>query len=283
MSKIEREATDQYDVDGYLSPIKVFEPEVATALYERLEETRQTQSHKADVAFGTNCHLLFPELYDLTVDDRVLDAVEPILGPNILVWSAQIFGKRAHSGDYVSWHQDSTYWGLTPPDIVTAWVALTPSTVESGCMRVVPGSHKWGQLAHDDSFADNNLLSRGQEVQVDVDESQAVDLVLQPGEMSLHHVRIVHGSEPNRADLPRMGLAIRYIPTYCQQSGGRTNAILARGVDTFNNFDRPPRPDAALSEAAWAGQQESVRLMNAVMMSGAARDSKIAGYLEPAE
>ena len=271
-------ARARYERDGYLSPIPVMAADRATALFDELEALRATQPDRAQKAIGPNCHLLFPSLWDLAHDARVLDAVEPLIGPNILIWAGQIFAKPAHSGGFVSWHQDSTYWGLTPPDIVTAWVALTPSTVESGCMRVVPGSHAWGQLDHQDSFADDNLLSRGQEVQVAVDDADAVDIVLQPGEMSLHHVRIVHGSSPNRAALPRFGYAIRYIPTTCRQAHARTFAALARGEDTHGQFDQPLRPDAALSEAAWAAHAEAQSRMNAVMMAGAEQDSKIAGY-----
>lgn len=268
----------RYERDGYLSPIRVMEEDKATALFDEIEALRQTQPDRAQTAIGPNCHLLFPALWDLAHDDRVLDAVAPLIGPDILVWTGQMFAKPANSGGFVSWHQDSTYWGLTPPDIVTAWIALTPSTVESGCMRVIPGSHAWGQLDHQDSFADNNLLSRGQEVQVNVDEAEAVDIVLAPGEMSLHHVRIVHGSKPNRAALPRFGYAIRYIPTSCRQAHARTFAVLARGEDKYNHFDRPPRPETPLSDAAWETHAEAMHRLNAVMMHGAAQDSKIAGY-----
>ena len=99
----------------------------------------------------------------------------------------------------MSWHQDGTYWGLSSPDVITAWIALTPSTPQSGCMKVVPGTHR-SQVPHQDTFAADNLLSRGQEIAVQVNPADAVEIVLAPGEMSLHHVLIFHGSEPNRAD-----------------------------------------------------------------------------------
>ncbi len=271
-------AVTLYAGQGYLAPIRVMPEAAALAVHAALEQVRGLQPDRAEAAFGTNCHLLFPSLYDLALDPTVLRAVEPILGPDILLWTASMFAKPAGSGSYVSWHQDSTYWGLEPPDIVTAWIALTPSTEESGCMRVVPGSHRWGQLDHRDGFAEANMLSRGQEVQVAVDEDRAVDIVLSPGEMSLHHVRIIHGSKPNRAAHPRVGFAARYIPTSCRQRGGRTFAVPARGVDRFGHFDIPPRPDAPMSEAAWAAREEAVRRLNAVLMAGAAQDSRVAGH-----
>ena len=122
-------------------------------------------------------HLLFTWLDELVRDDAVLDAVEGVIGPDILCWASSFFTKEAHDPSYVSWHQDLTYWGLEPADIVTAWIALSPSTPESGCMRVVPGSHKRDVLPHTETFAAHNLLSRGQEVQVEVDEREAKDVV----------------------------------------------------------------------------------------------------------
>ena len=122
-----------------------------------------------------------------------------LIGPNILVWGANFFLKEPRSDAYVSWHQDATYWGLEPADIVTAWVAFTPSTVESGCMRVVPGTHQGGIVEHRETWDADNLLSRGQEIAVEVDVEKVVDVVLKPGEMSLHHVKIAHNSEPNRS------------------------------------------------------------------------------------
>ena len=123
-----------------------------------------------------------------------------MIGPDILCWSTGFFTKNARDPSYVSWHQDSTYWGLEPPDIVTAWVALSDSTLANGAMRVIPGTHLMDQLAHHDTFAPDNLLSRGQEIAVEVDEREAVALELRAGEMSLHHVRLIHGSDPNPSD-----------------------------------------------------------------------------------
>jgi ectoine hydroxylase-related dioxygenase (phytanoyl-CoA dioxygenase family) len=169
--------------------------------------------------------------------------VEPILGPNLLCWGGSFFAKKPHDPGFVTWHQDSTYWGLSRPDIVTAWIALTPSTAANGCMRVIPGSHTSDQLPHRDTFAEDNLLTRGQEIAVEVDESKAVDIVLGPGEFSLHHVRLVHGSKPNTSDVPRIGFAIRYLPTDVRQiSGHPDSATLVRGTDEYGHFLPEPAP-----------------------------------------
>ena len=137
----------------------------------------------------------------------------------------------------MSWHQDLTYWGLDPADIVTAWIALSESGPQNGAMRVIPGTHTSEVVPHKDTFAANNLLSRGQEISVEVDETKAVTLELEPGQMSLHHVKLIHGSEPNPSDKRRIGLAIRYIPTHVRQIAGMTDsAMLVRGADAFGHF-----------------------------------------------
>jgi ectoine hydroxylase-related dioxygenase (phytanoyl-CoA dioxygenase family) len=188
-------------------------------------------------------HLVFTWINELIRDPRILDVVEDVLGPNILAWGSNFFIKDPHDEAFISWHQDSTYWGLSHPDVMTAWIALSEVTPENGAMRMLPGSHLLDQLPHKDTFAEHNLLTRGQEVQVDVDENKTVDVPLKAGEMSLHHVRIVHGSRPNTTDTRRIGLAIRYVPTYVSQtSGARDYATLVRGEDTYHNFELEPAP-----------------------------------------
>ncbi len=268
-----------YTRSGFAAPLQALTEHEADDLYRRVAAVRRDHPDIADQAFGTNCHLLFPWLYDLTMNGQVLDAVETVIGPNILVWSAGFFHKNPGSDGFVSWHQDSTYWGLEPADIVTAWIALTPSTCESGCLRVVPGSHAWGQVVHSDTFSDRNLLSRGQEIQVDVDENTAYDVELRAGEMSLHHVRLVHGSKSNASTLPRVGFTVRFIPPHVRQVGGRTFAHLARGEDAYNHFDTPTRPDADMSPAAWQMHEESLRRLNDILMADAAQQRTVAGAL----
>jgi len=170
-----------------------------------------------------------------------------VLGPDILCWASGVFLKEPRDPAFVSWHQDAMYWGLDPADVVTAWVALTDSTARNGAMQVLPGSHRGALLAHNDTFAPDNLLSRGQEIAVPVDPALAVTLVLQAGEMSLHHVKLAHGSEANKSDDRRIGYAIRYVAPHVRQIGGaRDTATLVRGVDRFGHFDPDPPGAAAL-------------------------------------
>ena len=224
---------DQYSSNGFASPIRVMTESLSAELADRVQKLRKTNPPLAERALGTNCHLLFPLLHELSHTSKILDEVEQVIGPNIMLWSTSFFIKDPGSKSYVSWHQDSTYWGLNPLEIVTAWLAFTPSNNSNGCMRVIPESHRRGQSTHKDTFANDNLLSRGQEIEVDISGEQVVELALEPGEMSLHHVQIFHGSNSNDSNTVRIGFAIRYIPAYTRQEGGRTFAELVRGEDQF--------------------------------------------------
>ena len=238
---------ERYRRDGFLFPITVLSPEEARDCRRRLEAVEAAHGGTLGGELRQKPHLLLTWLADLVRHPTILDAVEDVLGPNLLVWSSSFFIKDARDPAYVSWHQDATYWGLSEPDVVTAWLALTDATVDNGAMRMVPGSHG-EQLAHHDTFAPHNLLSRGQEIAVAVDEARGVDVVLGAGEMSLHHVRMVHGSPANRSDDRRIGFAIRYVPTYVKQLAGEIDsALLVRGVDDYHHFapERPPTADLA--------------------------------------
>jgi non-haem Fe2+, alpha-ketoglutarate-dependent halogenase len=252
LKTLSEDAVRQYRETGYLAPIRALTTGEATEIRARLEAFEAEAGPLAG-KLRQKSHLLFTWLNDLIRHERILDAVEDIIGPDILCWGTSFFIKEPHNPSFVSWHQDSTYWGLDPADIVTAWIALSDSTTENGAMRVVPRSHTMAQIPHRDTFRAENLLSRGQEVMVDVDGAQADTLVLRAGEMSLHHVRLIHGSDPNPSDTRRIGFAIRYLPTYVRQIAGTHDwATLVRGVDRHGNFEMEQRPEADMSESAQA-------------------------------
>jgi non-heme Fe2+,alpha-ketoglutarate-dependent halogenase len=243
MPKILTEAQiDQFWRDGCVFPVRVMPEAEALEIRRRLETFESENGGPLKGALRHKSHLLFTWLGDLVRNDGIVDAIEDLYGPNLLCWTTNFFIKEAHNPAFVSWHQDSTYWGLDKPDVVTAWVALTPSNKANGAMKFIPGSHTKDQIPHRDTFAKNNLLTRGQEVAVEVDESKAVAITLEPGEISLHHVRLVHGSPPNPSYDRRIGFAIRYIPTTVAQIAGEDSATLVRGVDTHLHFELEPRP-----------------------------------------
>ena len=258
-----------FNRNGYHCPVRVISREEADGYREKIEAFEFEHGLVMKTPFRNKPHMVFKWANQLIRHPRIVDTVEDILGPNLLVWGSSFFIKEPNDPAYVSWHQDSTYWGLSHPDIVTAWIALSASDIPNGAMRVIPGSHLKDQLPHRDTFAENNLLTRGQEVAVEVRGENAVDLTLEPGEMSLHHVRIVHGSEPNRAHYRRLGLAIRYVPTYVRQTEGpRDFATLVRGTDDFHHFDYEPLPRVELGDEEIAAHKRITEEANKILYRG---------------
>jgi non-heme Fe2+,alpha-ketoglutarate-dependent halogenase len=240
---------EQYREEGFVSPIRVMSEAAAAEYRRRLEAFEAKSGGPLGGDLRHKSHLLFTWLAELVRHDRILDAIEDLYGPDLLCWSTNFFIKEKANPAFVSWHQDSTYWGLSKPDVVSAWIAFTPAHSGNGAMQVIPGTHKTDQIPHRDTFDKHNLLTRGQEVAVDVDESKAVTITLAPGEMSLHHVRLVHGSPPNTSADRRIGFAIRYVPTSVSQVAGEDSATLVRGTDRFGHFELEPRPSRDLDPA----------------------------------
>lgn len=272
-----QEQVDAYWRDGCIFPIRVMSAADARELRERLEAFESEQGGPLRGDLRHKSHLLFAWLGDLVRQARIVDAIEDLHGPNLLCWTTNFFIKEARNPAFVSWHQDSTYWGLDRPDVVTAWVAFTPANESNGAMNFIPGSHTTDQIPHRDTFAQNNLLTRGQEVAVEVDESQARTVVLQPGEMSLHHVRLVHGSPPNPSGDRRIGFAIRYIPTSVRQVAGEDSATLVRGVDNEHNFEHEPRPTRDM-DPAFVALHKQIAERNAQILY---RGTQVKSYNDP--
>ncbi len=269
MTALTADAVRFYRENGYYAPVRALSAAEATGFRAQLQVFEDCHPEHR-VLLRNKTHLALAWADQLIRHPGILDAVEQIIGPDILCWGSGFFIKNAHDPSFVSWHQDSTYWGLEPPEIVSAWVALSESVPENGAMRVVPGTHRMDQVAHRDTFAAGNLLSRGQEIAVEVDPAQAVTLSLQPGEMSLHHVRLIHGSEPNESDRRRIGFVIRYLPTHVRQVvGTRDSATLVRGVDRFHHFEPEQRPAADLAPAALAFHAAITNRADEVLMRNA--------------
>lgn len=247
--------------DGYLFPLRVM-TETQALSHRRQLEAIEARWLSADLPHPllqykrVNAHCVMPFAAHLAMNSAVLDAVECILGPDILVWSVEFLIKEPGTSHIVSMHQDLTYWGFgDTSDQVTAWLALSPATPESGCMEFVRGSHNNPILPHKDTFSTSNLLSRGQEIAVDIAPADRTAIPLRAGEMSLHHGLTIHGSGPNRSTDRRIGFAVRYInPNVRQRVAERDYAMLARGVDRsghFINYAPPTEPFAAASLALY--------------------------------
>jgi non-haem Fe2+, alpha-ketoglutarate-dependent halogenase len=270
MAQLSGEAVARFRTQGYHAPIAALGGD-EIAGYRAALERHEAAHGRLSGPWRQKTHLLFTWADALIRHPGVLDAVESMIGPDILCWSSSFFIKEPDDPGFVSWHQDSTYWGLEPPDIVTAWLAFTESSTANGALLVVPGTHLQEQMPHRDTFAAHNMLSRGQEIAVEVDEAQAVVLPLAPGEMSLHHVRLVHGSDPNPSDRRRVGFAIRYLPTHVRQTAGaRDHATLVRGVDRFGHFQPERRPGSDLEAGAVEFHRAVTANKDAINLRGAA-------------
>jgi ectoine hydroxylase-related dioxygenase (phytanoyl-CoA dioxygenase family) len=257
-----------YENSGYFFPIQVFSAgesatyRLAYADYvARKNEELKALAPREHYRVLSETHTVLRWVYAIAVNAAVLDVVEQLIGPNILIWSSRWFSKMPGDKTYVSWHQDATYWGLSPLKIATAWIALSESTPENGCMRVIPETHKMALLPQIETYAPNNALTRGQEIAVEVDEKLAVDIVLRPGQMSLHHVLIVHGSKVNTSDKPRLGIAIRYIAPEVKQNGERPVAMLVRGKDNHGNFDLIKAPVSDRADSNEGIRADAVKRM----------------------
>jgi len=240
-----------YNRDGFVLPIDVVSNGEALALRQDLEtaETELASDAEKLALLRSYPDRLLPSFDALTRNETLIAAASSILGSDLMVWSGSLFIKEANSPKIVSWHQDLTYWGLDDAEETTCWVALSPATIESGCMKFVPGSHKKKIVPHNDTFDDNNLLTRGQEVAVDVDDTDAVTASLQSGQASMHHGHLFHSSGPNTTDDRRIGIAIRYIkPSMKQKTGDRPLVALVSGKDDHDNFTVAGPPRGRLSE-----------------------------------
>lgn len=226
---LSQQQINDFHEHGYVSPIDVMSEYEAGVYLQRLEQAEHDYPNEINPENRNNAHLSFSFLDELVHHPVIVDAVEDLIGSNISLWGSVLFIKEPQTKGYVSWHQDATYVGIKPHDFVTPWLALTPSNRRNGCMSMIPGSHKDHIRNHDDTFSEDNLLTRGQVVR-DIDESTAVELILKPGQMSLHHAEIVHGSIPNTSDQRRVGYAIQaYMPAHAQQVVGENYWMQIRG------------------------------------------------------
>ena len=241
---LSRAQVDQFKEEGFLAPIDVLSEDEARSYRDRLEAAEQQYPDELSAENRNNPHLAFSFLDELVHHSIVLDVVEDLIGPDISLWGSVLFIKEPESRHYVSWHQDATYMGIEPYDFVTPWIALSPSNLESGCMSMIPGSHRQHIQVHEETFAEDNILTRGQAI-ADVDEKIAVDLILRPGQMSVHHAEIIHGSRANLSQQRRIGYALQaYMPPPASQVLGDNLWLPVRGKDWHDETPRLTRPQA---------------------------------------
>jgi non-heme Fe2+,alpha-ketoglutarate-dependent halogenase len=268
---LSRQQIEQYHEQGFVAPIDVMEEEEADAYRQRLQVAEAEHPDQLNAENRNNAHLVFSFLDELVHHPLVLDAVEDLIGDSFASWGSVLFIKEPQSKHFVSWHQDATYMGLEPQNFVTPWLALTPSNREMGCMSMIPASHRDAIQPHAETFHADNILTRGQQIQ-DVDESVAVDLILKPGQMSLHHARTIPGSRPNRSAQRRVGFAMQaYVPTGGRQLLGENYWLPMRGAFMYSNFIELKRPRRDMDPAAVLERQRANQNWADILYQGASQ------------
>jgi ectoine hydroxylase-related dioxygenase (phytanoyl-CoA dioxygenase family) len=228
----------QYKDEGFVSPINVFSKEKAKEIRDEIELIEKEMPEELEKSGRYNAHLISPLLDGVTHNPKILDAVQSLIGEDILVCGTTLFIKNPNEKGFVSYHQDAKYIGLEPHNWVTAWVAITDSNEHNGCMRMWSGSHKDNLKQHDQNFNEGNLLTRGQTIN-DVPKENTTPLILSSGQMSLHHPTVVHGSDLNKSNDRRIGFVIQsYIGTNVKQVLGKNSVQLGRGMDNFNFHEK---------------------------------------------
>jgi hypothetical protein len=266
---LSKQKVEQYREQGFLAPVDVMAEEEACAYLQRLQQAEAQYPDDLNAENRNNPHLSFRFLDELVHHPLILDAVEDLIGANFVLWGSVLFIKEPQTRHFVSWHQDATYMGLEPHDFVTPWLALSPSNRETGCMSMIPGSHREPILAHEETFHDDNILTRGQRIS-GIDESVAVDLILRPGQMSLHHARTIHGSQPNRSTQRRAGFAIQaYAPAGTRQLLGENYWMPIRGECMQAGFTELGRPGGDMDTAGIGEREKANRNWANILYKGA--------------
>jgi non-heme Fe2+,alpha-ketoglutarate-dependent halogenase len=245
------EQVDFFRANGYLFPLDAFSREEARRYRAKIEAYEAQSGENINKRLKIKAHLAFPWMCEIARHPAIVSAVQSIIGPDLLLFGASAFAKDAHDPRFVSWHQDSAYYGLDPHEEVTVWIAFSRSSSESGCVRVLPKSHLGPDMVHEETYAPDNLLARGQTLR-GIDDGLAVEMPLEPGQFSMHHERTAHDSRPNNSDDRRIGIAFFYMPAHARSTLGRRSAMLVSGTDRYGHWDADPEPKTDLDPESMA-------------------------------
>ena len=260
---------------GYHPGVQVISERRAADLRAKLESFESRYPNDV-IKLDQKAHMLCPWIDETVRLPALLDPLEDLLGPDLLCWGTSLRLKEADGKTFAGWHQDTAYADVKPIVIICA-LALSPCTRESGCIRVIPGSHQWEILPHRENFGTDSLLTREQSIEANLDESQALDLELAPDEVAFFNNAICHSSRPNTSTDRRILFLIEMVPTRAHQDFPRESATLVRGVDNYHHFDIDERPDAEMSPRALKAWRERVQVQAQVLFRGASRPPRALG------
>ena len=258
-----------FERQGFVSPIRVMSESRAGWYRERLEAF-ETAYPDDRLKLDQKAHMICPWVDEMIREPALLDAVEDLIGRDILCWGTSLRAKQPDGKTFAGWHQDTAYADVRPIVVIVA-LALSPAGSENGCIRAIPGSHRGKLLPHKEAFRTDSLLSREQYIDAPVDEAAAVDLALNPGEMALFNNAIIHSSKPNFGRDRRIIFLLEMVPTTAYQESPRESAALVRGEDVFGHFDVDPRPRKEMGQDEVAAWQRAVEIQASVLFRGAQR------------
>lgn len=280
MGALAKDKVTQWHYDGFLSPFPLLDEAGLQACLQGVQRYEAwlgspINAHR-EMKWRSMPHLLMPWAAQLARDPRILDKVEDLLGPDILIFTSTFFIKEPHSPTIAAWHQDSTYYGLEPKEEVTVWVALTEASEAAGCMDALSFRGKPRQLSHVSRVVENSVNRAGQVITEPLDEGSPVPMPLKPGWFSMHHGLSPHRSGPNTSDHRRIGLGLNYIPTSVKPSGSILQAaLLVRGVDRYGHFETAAWPDDELGAKAVATHERAMSLYRDAYLEEEARHAKL--------
>jgi non-heme Fe2+,alpha-ketoglutarate-dependent halogenase len=258
-----------FERDGFVAPVRAMSPDRAL-YYRQALEAFEARFPDDRIKLDQKGHMICPWIDEMIREPGILAATEDLIGPDILCWGTSLRAKAADGRTFAGWHQDTAYADVKPIVVIVA-LALSPCRSVNGCIRGIPGSHLGPLLPHKEAFGTTSLLSREQYIDAPIDESQAVDLELDPGEIALFNNAICHSSNPNFGSDRRIVYLLEMIPTHAYQHAPRESAALVRGTDTFGNFDRDPRPQVELGAAEVEAWEKAVAIQASVLFRGAER------------
>ena len=283
VNKLTIEEIKAFRATGLLFPKRMLTAKEAADYLGNLEEYEQSSGGPVKGKWRYKSHLVFPWIDELKRCSNILDVVEDLLGGDIMVWTTHLYPKEPQDGRFISWHQDSAHWGLDSDKILTVWIALTDANEANGCMRMMPGSHKNGIVPHTDTWDPNNILTRGQTIDEEIDESKAAWVKLKAGEASFHHVDMWHASKPNETSSRRVGLALRYITPEARQTRVETDfASLVRGEERFGHFQPEARPSSTMNKDAIEEHKRIADIQGQINLHGTNREG-LTGLIETNE
>tara|TARA_Y100000817_G_scaffold273548_1_gene233338 strand:+ start:142 stop:969 length:828 start_codon:yes stop_codon:yes gene_type:complete len=274
MTILSEEQINKYNEDGFIAPINILSENETGEIREEIERIEKDWPNELEGLGRNYIHFISPVFDKIPHNPKILDAVESIIGRDILVCGTTLFIKNPDKKGFVSFHQDAKYIGLEPFNWVTAWLAVTDANEENGCMRMWNGSHKEDLQFHNQKFDENNLLTRGQTIEnVPIEKTSPV--ILKAGQLSLHHPKIIHGSGLNKSKDRRIGFAIQsYIGSNVDQVLGKMYVQLARGKDTFNYHQHVKRPTELMNNIDIASRKKANEELSKIFYSGSKKIGK---------